>query len=72
MKSRNEKETVPVPSAALEMIHCSFFQPEKKKCNHQHKHFSRYCMSTLLHNMHSFISIQMRKINFKQMEDLVN
>lgn len=30
MKSRNEKETVPVPSAALEMIHCSFFQPETK------------------------------------------
>ena len=30
LSQANKEETVPVLSAALEMIHCSFFQPEKK------------------------------------------
>ena len=31
LSQANKEETVPVLSAALEMIHCSFFQPEKKR-----------------------------------------
>ena len=38
LSEANKEETVPVLSAALEMIHCSFFQPEKKNRNNcQHK-----------------------------------